>query len=96
MKQYITISKNDKTLYEGRISDIAIKEKYIIKKSVEIFDDDDPCIIHQSYVIKEYVDDLLNIFKSSGSTTINVSDYLETLDFLDYMELEKVVLSLKE
>ena len=95
MKQYITITKNNKTLYEGRISDIPIKEDYIIKKSLELFDDDDPCIIHQSYVIKEYVDDVLNIFKHIDSHTIEVKDYLDDLSFLDFMELEKLIIYLK-
>ena len=95
MKQYITITKNNKTLYEGRISDIPIKEDYIIKKSLELFDDDDPCIIHQSYVIKEYVDDVLNIFKHIDSQTIEVKDHLDDLSFLDFMELEKLIIYLK-
>ncbi len=96
MKQYIIITKEGKTIYDGRISDIPLKEEYIIKKSVDLFDDDDPCIIHQSYVIKEYVDELLHIFKCANTKQINVSDHIEDLSFLDYMELEKLVISLKE
>ena len=96
MKQYITIIKNNSTLYDGRISDIAIKEEYIIKKSIDLFDDDDPCIIHQSYVIKEFVDELLHIFKCSNSKSITGSDYVDELSFLDYTEIEKLVISLKE
>ena len=96
MKQYIIIKKEGKTLYDGRISDIPIKEEYIINKSVELFDDDDPCIIHQSYVIKEYVDVLLSVFKKTDTKEINVSNNLETLSFLDYTGLEKLVISLKE
>lgn len=96
MKQYIIITKNDKTLYDGRISDIPLKEEYIVKKSVELFDDDDPCIIHQSYVIKEYVDHLLNVFKSLDNKKIEAKNHLEELSFLDYTELEKLVISLKE
>mgnify|MGYP000394751636 FL=1 len=65
MKQFITIIKNERILYEGRISDIPIKEKYIISKSVELFDDDDPCIIHKSYVVKEYADQILDLLKEN-------------------------------
>ena len=95
MKQFITIIKNEKILYEGRISDIPIKEKFIISKSVELFDDDDPCIIHQSYVIKEYVDQLLSVFKCMKKSEIAVKNHLEELSFLDFMELEKLVINLK-
>jgi len=95
MKQFITIIKNEKILYEGRISDIPIKEKYIISKSVELFDDDDPCIIHQSYVIKEYVDQLLSVFKCIKKSEIEVKNHLDELSFLDFMELDKLVINLK-
>ena len=95
MKQFITIIKNEKILYEGRISDIPIKEKFIISKSVELFDDDDPCIIHQSYVIKEYVDQLLSVFKCMKKSEIAVKNHLEELSFLDFMELEKLIINLK-
>ncbi|AIO19665.1 hypothetical protein KQ51_01791 [Candidatus Izimaplasma bacterium HR1] len=96
MKQHILITKNGKTLYEGRISDIPIKEEYLIKKSVDLFDDDDPCIIHQSYVIKEYVDEVLKIFKAINNKQLSVKEHLNELSFLDFMELEKLVISLKE
>jgi hypothetical protein len=96
LKQHILITKNGKTLYEGRISDIPIKEEYLIKKSVDLFDDDDPCIIHQSYVIKEYVDEVLKIFKAINNKQLSVKEHLNELSFLDFMELEKLVISLKE
>jgi len=95
MKQFIKIIKDERILYEGRISDIPIKEKYIIEKSVELFDDDDPCIIHQSYVIKEFVDQLLSVFRCTNKTEIDVKNHLEVLSFLDFMELEKLVIILK-
>ena len=96
MKQFIIILKSDKLIFEGRVSDIPIKQEFIIKKSLELFDDDDPCIIHQSYVIKEYVDDLLNTFKCKKTKTIEVKNHLDELTFLDYRDLEKLVISLKE
>lgn len=95
MKQYVVITKGNKTLYDGRISDIPIKDVAIINKSVELFDDDDPCIIHQSYVIKEYVDVLLGLFKTNKTQTISVKDYQEQLFFLDYTELEEITINLK-
>ena len=95
MKQFITIIKNEKILYVGRLSDFPIQEKYIISKSVELFDDDDPCIIHQSYVIKEYVDQLLSVFKCVKKSEIEVKNHLDELSFLDFMELDKLVINLK-
>jgi hypothetical protein len=52
MADHVKITKKGTTIYEGNILDIPIKEDAIIKKSIEVFGDDDPCIIHQSFVIK--------------------------------------------
>ena len=95
MKQYISIFKGPKEIYMGRISDIPIKQESIINKSIALFDDDDPCIIHQSYVIKEYVDVLLGIFKSENKQSIHVRDHLSDLSFLDFTELEQLIINLK-
>jgi hypothetical protein len=92
MKQVIKIIKNDKEIFNGKIADIPIKKEYIVKKSIELFDDDDPCIIHQSYVVKEFVDVLLNIRKDNNLDKIHISNFLEDLDFIDYTELEKLII----
>ncbi len=94
MKQQITITKNNKVLFDGKVANMPIKTEYIVKKSVELFDDEDPCIIHQSYVVKEYVDVLLNILKNNNKT-IEVKDFLVELDYIDYTELGKLTISLK-
>ena len=84
----VRIIKNDKELFIGKIANIAMKEDWIIKKSVELFDDEDPCIIHQSYIVKEFVDVILELCKKNNTKTIQVKDYLEQLSFLDYSDLE--------
>lgn len=54
MNEKIIIKDYDETvIYSGPILDMPIKEEYIIKKSIDIFDDEDPCIIHKSYAIKK-------------------------------------------
>ncbi len=95
MKQVVRIIKNDKEIFNGKIASIPIKKKYIVKKSIELFDDDDPCIIHQSYVIKEFVDILLNIKKDNNLDEIHVLDFLDELDFIDYTELKKLTIIIK-
>lgn len=80
MKQKIQIKDKNSIVYEGRISDIPIKESAIIAKSIELFNDDDPCIIHQSYVIKEYVDIVLRLLHEQNP--LDVNEHLDTLSFL--------------
>lgn len=84
MKQKIQIKENNTIIFHGRIADIPIKESAIINKSIALFDDDDPCIIHQSYVIKEYVDILLNLLKSTNP--LAVKDHITTLSYLDLQQ----------
>ena len=95
MKQLITITKNDKVIFDGRIAEIPIKNDFIIKKSIELFDDEDPCIIHQSYVVKEYVDILLKRFKETNNEPIVGASDKEFIAFLDFTELENITISLK-
>lgn len=83
MKQQIIITKQGDVLYKGRISDIPIRLGSIIQKSIELFDDDDPCIIHQSYVIKEYVNEILGVFKNQNNEPIELEKHPKLQSFLD-------------
>lgn len=78
MKQRLIVQSTDgQVLYQGRPLDLPIKREAIIKKSIELFSDDDPCIIHKSYVIKLYVDELLEELKNSHTIILS-----EKHDFL--------------
>ena len=87
----IVKSLDDKILYKGKLLDIPIKESYVIEKSIEIFDDDDPCIIHKSFVIKKVVDDLLKQTKLKEKLTIRFDEYKDTLHFLDFHETNYLI-----
>ena len=61
MKAYLVIkNSDDRIVFEGKALMIPIKEDAIKKKSMDVFRDPDPCIIHQSYVIQTLVEDLLD------------------------------------
>lgn len=90
-KKTIKITKNDQVLYNGKLIDLPLKDEYIIKKSIELFDDDDPCIIHKSYVMKGYADSLLELFKKEGTTQLNGVDYIKEFSPIDLMETDQLV-----
>lgn len=94
MKQKIKIIRNDETIFKGKAANVKIKEDFVINKSIEIFDDEEPCIIHQSYVIKEYANILLELFSSNKTKRILVKDYLEELAFLNYENLDELIIEL--
>lgn len=82
-------------LFNGNILDIPIKEDYIIKKSIEIFDDDDPCIIHKSFVIKKIVEELLEIINNDGNE-IKLIDYKNKISFLNIDNYDECILYISE
>lgn len=95
MKHKIQIETNDKIVYSGRLIDIPIKEEVIIKKSIELFDDEDPCIIHKSYVIKEFADIILQLLRNNDNI-VNTSDFLNELSFIDIPNIDACTIRLKE
>lgn len=93
-KKRLRILRNEKEIFNGKFIDLPIKETFIINKSVELFDDEDPCIIHQSYVIKEFADQLLTIFKLNEETIISGKEHGEELAFIDYTNVEELTFEL--
>ena len=94
MKEKIIIQKESEVLYQGNILDVPMKEKYLIEKSIDIFGDEDPCVVHLSFVVKEFVTDLLDLFEDNDTTSIKVTDYLEELDFLNFDDLSSLTIKL--
>ena len=94
-KRKVKILKNDNVLFHGKFIDLPIKEAYIIAKSVELFDDEDPCIIHQSYVIKEFGDQLLTLFEVNKVETILGKEFEKELAFLDYIDIQNLIFELE-
>ncbi|MCF7925917.1 MAG: hypothetical protein K9L26_05220 [Candidatus Izimaplasma sp.] len=93
MTQTLVIKKHDKVIFEAKIINIPIKEDVLIKKSIELFDDDDPCIIHQSYVAKEFAQKLLDLF--GDQTQLEGKHYVDELSFLDFTDIETLSFELK-
>lgn len=90
-KKTIKIIKNEQVLYNGKLIDLPLKDEYIIKKSIELFDDEDPCIIHKSYVMKGYADSILELFKNQNATQLNGIDYLNEFNPIDLTETDQLV-----
>ncbi len=94
MKEKIIIKRGNSILYDGTILDMPIKEESIIERSMEVFGDEDPCVIHMSFVVKELVTDLLDIFEDNNTTLLNVSDYPDQLSFINFDDLTNITIEL--
>ena len=49
-KLYITIYSDDSVIYQGRWDDLPLSESIIIEKSIDFFNDPEPCYIHRDAV----------------------------------------------
>lgn len=45
---------SDSIIYEDRFSSLPIKEDGIVNKSIELFHDSEPCIIHRTFIMKKF------------------------------------------
>lgn len=90
----VVMKKKDKIIFQGNILDIPIKNAFIIQKSIDVFDDDDPCIIHKSFVVKQFVDDLLKKTNLEIKKEANLADYKDQLNYLD-VDLDDTIIYLK-
>ena len=94
MKERVIVKRGDFVLYDGNILNIPLKDKYINELSIEIFDDDDPCIIHQSYVIKELVSKLIELFKTQEKAILHAIDFKEEFDVVDFTDISSLTFEL--
>lgn len=94
-KPEVTVYKNDIVIYDGRLLELPIKDKYITQRSIELFDDDDPCIIHKSYIMKDFSDTILSLFKDNKTTTLKGIDFPEKFEVIDFIDTDKLVIKLK-
>lgn len=68
---------NGRIIYEGAFSSLPLNEEYIIKKSIELFNDEEPCIIHRTYIIRKIlfeVNDYFDIRLSFGTNKFPWND----------------------
>lgn len=49
-KLYLTVSQDETIFYDGLWANLPFAEEIILKKSVEFFDDPEPCVIHRDAV----------------------------------------------
>ena len=63
-KRYLTVTHNGTLLYEGFWADVPFDEEIIIKKSIEFFNDKEPCAIHRGAVHMRLLAELEDLLSS--------------------------------
>lgn len=83
MIKKIAIKNNKTTLFKGNIMNMPVKKEAIVNESIELFDDDDPCIIHTSFIVKKFAERINDIYNSTKNLDIIIKDHTEIESFLD-------------
>ncbi len=96
MKVKITIyNQNKDIIFQGKPTNLPIKNESIQKKSIELFDDEEPCIIHQSYAIQKLIDGFLQEFKDREVNEMKFMDIQSNFDFIDIDNIANFYLTIK-
>lgn len=84
-------------ILKERLTELPLKEECVISKSIELFNDSEPCIIHRTYVMKKIIfeiDDYLNNVLKDGKDEILKDEIPENImQALDInSQVEKVLI----
>jgi len=73
MKGIVTLYSNDKEVIKRMaINKLKFKEKLIVEKSIELFNDHDPCIIHSTMCINKLAFELLEELSKDSKIHLDV------------------------
>lgn len=91
IKRIVIKDLNGKRLYKGSLIGLHYKKEAIVSKCLELFNDENPCIIHESYAIEslsEVVEQIL-LNEKTKSLIINkvLKEKLKDIDFEDYTDM---------
>jgi hypothetical protein len=74
-------------IFCGLITELPLREDYIITKSIERFNESEPCIIYRTSIAKRFYLQLfekLKYFKENNITSILCSDVYEFFNSIDF------------
>jgi hypothetical protein len=91
----IITNKNKDVIYSGNAYDLPVHDEMIKKKSIELFDDDEPCIIHQSYATQKLIDGFLKQFQGVDVHDMKFKDSKEDFSFIKLEHIGDLYLTIK-
>ena len=74
-RRHIEVRLDDKALFSGDLTDLPLKDEWIIKKSIEFFNDPEPCFIHRSAVTIRMLNEIWDAAANGGATESEYADY---------------------
>lgn len=95
MKYKLMIKQNQNIIFDGNPIDLPVKKDILIEKSIEMFDDANPCIMHQTYVVEMLIDPLISKLKKQMNQEVLISDIMPEANFIDVKPTEGQTISLR-
>lgn len=79
-----SILQNNHVIFQGALIDLKFKESVVIERSVKLFGDSDPCVIHRSYVQKVLVDEMKPFLPKQLKGTVILNQQPVAQKILDF------------
>ncbi len=79
----IVVYNEQKVFYKGKSLNAPFADEAVKEKSIDLFDDDDPCIIHKSYVFKTLAQQIEDALENSEGSEISLNAHPEIRKTLD-------------
>jgi hypothetical protein len=96
MKAKIIIKNQDnQEIFNGKPLQLPINKQAIIDKSIELYGDPDPCILHQSYAIQKLVEKVFEILPEPPLNELSLSAYYKKLDFINIDNLDQYFITIE-
>jgi hypothetical protein len=87
LKVITFIDSSGNVILKGKLTSLPLKEEFVINKSIELFNDCEPCIIHRTFVMKkmfleidEYLDKILKEGRNEIQSEHIPDNILQVLD----------------
>ncbi len=86
MKVYIKIiDSNGKIIFHGMVSELPLKEEYIILKSLELYNEKEPCIIYRTHIMKKFY---LELYDFLSNLEGNIAQFADIQGFFKEVDID--------
>jgi hypothetical protein len=84
IKKIWIYDQNQKVLFKGSPLSLPYKKDSIVAKCIELFNDHDPCVIHESYAIHQLSEEFIGHLKRFNHLEIPVNHFIQDVTFIDF------------
>jgi len=95
VKKVIISTSQNQMLFKGSLLMLPFRRDAIIQKSIELFNDHDPCIIHESYSIHQLSEMLIAVFEHEGKLELPIDQLVDKAPFINWDDFENAIFRLE-